>query len=180
MTLDGHLTEYPIVTPEKAEIGDLCLGPDGALWYTWYRSNHIGRMTLDGQAQDFVVPYAGSLITSGPDGALWYSQTEPTTGDPIALRAGSIGRITTGGATNELLIPPSLRARYLIKGVDGAIWFTVYPSETITVGRITTSGEVKIIDSKESGQPSILATAKGAIWVLDSGNNTLWRYRLPA
>jgi virginiamycin B lyase len=182
MTTDGHFTEYPLLSPEKGQMVDLCIGPDGALWYTWYHANHIGRMALSGQVKDFSVPFSGIHIARGPDDALWYTELDHVPSGPsdFSGRKGFLGHITTSGIATELPIDSNVSANQIIAGSDGAIWFTVYPSETITVGRITTSGDVKIISSKESGQAGLLATSPGAIWILDGQTNTLWRYRLPA
>jgi virginiamycin B lyase len=181
MTSDGHLTEYSLLAPEKGQIADMCIGPDGALWYTWLHANHIGRMTLSGQVKDFAVPFSGWHITRGPDDALWYTELDhvPVGPSDFSGRKGFVGHITTDGVVIELPIDANVSANQIITGSDGAMWFDVYPSETITVGRITTTGDVKIISSKESGQVGRFATAPGAIWILDA-QNTLWRYRLTA
>jgi virginiamycin B lyase len=188
MTTGGQFMEYPVLVPESApgngQISDLCVGPDGALWYTWFLSNHIGRMTLDGKAQNFAVPYQASAITSGPDGALWYSQSEPSTTDPAGsvLRAGFVGHLTSAGVASEVPITPSLQASDLIKGPDGAMWFsaTDRTDSTLKLGRLSASGDVKVYSTKEYGTGGLLAAAPGAIWMLNRGNSTLWRYRLPA
>jgi hypothetical protein len=188
MTTGGQFMEYPVLVPESApgngQISDLCVGSDGALWYTWFLSNHIGRMTLDGKAQNFAVPYQASAITSGSDGALWYSQSEPSTTGPAssALRAGFIGHLTTAGVVSEVSITPSLQASDLIKGPDGAMWFSAIDrtDSTLKLGRLSASGYVTLYSTNEYGTSGTLAAAPGAIWMLEGGSNTLWRYRLPA
>jgi virginiamycin B lyase len=67
----------------------ITVGPDGALWFTNYAGNSIGRITTAGT----VTIYTGkgvdapAGITTGPDGALWFTNSGNN----------SIGRITTGG-----------------------------------------------------------------------------------
>ena len=51
------------------------MGPDGALWFTEYDGNKIGRITTAGAVTEFPIPTAGSqpsAMTVGPDGALWF------------------------------------------------------------------------------------------------------------
>jgi virginiamycin B lyase len=65
----------------------IAAGAEGALWFTNYGLNSIGRITTSG----VVTSYTGTGIdkpngiAAGPDGALWF--TNPTN--------NSIGRITT-------------------------------------------------------------------------------------
>ena len=187
MTIDGHVTEFPVVYPLPLMKGDsitsLCIGPEGALWYTWFRSNQIGRMTLDGKSQNFAVPYHASAITSSSDGALWYVQSEPTTSDPgTTIRAGFIGHITTAGAASEVQITPSLQVTDVVKGPDGAMWFSAVDKtdSTLKLGRRSASGDVKVYSTDEFSSYSSIAAAPGAIWMLNGGDNTFWRYRLSA
>ena len=60
-------------------------GADGALWFTQWGSNHIGRITTTGEVSEHAIPTPGSEphgITAGPDGALWFAE-----------EAGKIGRL---------------------------------------------------------------------------------------
>jgi virginiamycin B lyase len=46
LTPDGQFSVYPIPTLDSdPSAGDIALGPDGALWFTEYRGNKIGRIT---------------------------------------------------------------------------------------------------------------------------------------
>ena len=105
-------------------------GPDGALWFTNYAGNSIGRITTAGKGTIFTgkgidKPY---LITSGPDGAVWFTN----------YADNAIGRITTSGTVsiftgNGIDAPADITA-----GPDGALWFT--NSGNNSVGRITDHG----------------------------------------
>jgi virginiamycin B lyase len=58
---------------------------DGALWFTQWGSNRIGRITMTGEVSEYDVPTPGSEphgIVAGPDGALWFAE-----------EAGKIGRL---------------------------------------------------------------------------------------
>jgi len=72
VTPAGDVSSVPVVTAAGSPYG-LCAGPDGALWYTLLAADRVGRISLDGDAQEFPLPAGSmpSLITTGPDGALW-------------------------------------------------------------------------------------------------------------
>ena len=73
-------------------------GPDGALWFTEYNTNKIGRISTGGAITEYSVPTVASCpysITAGPDGALWFTE----------FHANKIGRITTAGAISEFAVP---------------------------------------------------------------------------
>ena len=81
----GHVTVYPgVYQPEG-----ITAGPDGALWFTNYSNNTIGRITTAGQIRLFTGRGIDEPvgITAGPDGALWFTN----------YAGNSIGRITTTG-----------------------------------------------------------------------------------
>ncbi len=96
-------------------------GPDGALWFTNFRGDSIGRMTTGGTLTTFTGTGISSpcAMTTGPDGALWF------------VNAGndSIGRITTGGTVSNYTGTgiASYTQEYpgaITTGPDGALWFT--------------------------------------------------------
>jgi virginiamycin B lyase len=65
---------------------DIALGPDGALWFTEQRLNHIDRITVGGRITRYPVPTENAVpygIAAGPDGAMWFTEE----------RGGKIGRI---------------------------------------------------------------------------------------
>src|SRR5919108_734852 len=69
------ITEYPTPTGFSEPFG-IAAGPDGALWFTEFVANKIGRITTDGASiTEFTVsrrdrsPFG---IAAGPDSALWF------------------------------------------------------------------------------------------------------------
>lgn len=115
-------SSYTYVQPTN-----IAAGPDGALWFTEFGTNSIGRMTTGGTlTNQYAVPsgQAPLDITAGPDGALWFTEQS------------GVGRISVTGAVTEyggtsgtpLIITP---------GPDGALWFT---ENNRTIGHITTTG----------------------------------------
>ncbi|HET7538237.1 MAG TPA: hypothetical protein VFK05_00145 [Polyangiaceae bacterium] len=111
---------------------ELCVGPDGALWFTDSRRHQIGRMDLDGKSQTFDLPLgsAPTRIIQGPDGALWFTEEG---GDKI-------GRITLkGDVITQYPIPTNGGLPHaLTLGADGKIWFTERASGK--VGRLIPDG----------------------------------------
>jgi virginiamycin B lyase len=96
-------------------------GSDGALWFTEFSANKIGRITTAGMVTEYPVPTADSGpigITSGPDGALWFAESN--------LYAGlypNMGRITTAGAITEYPVPVhDARPIGIATGPDGEMW----------------------------------------------------------
>lgn len=180
ITTDGQITPY---SAAGTGVTFACVGPDNAIWYTNDGVKSIGRLTTDGKVQEFTIPYYASWLTSGPDGALWYAEGDYQTPDMANLdpRTGYLGRIATTGVATELPIDPKVNPVKLTAGSDGALWFLAFnPTDhTTNLGRITPSGETEIIPLKDISQPGPLTAAPGALWVLDSANNTFWRYRLP-
>jgi virginiamycin B lyase len=57
----------------------IAAGPDGAIWFTGFRSNEIGRVTADGALARYPVPTERAVpyhIAAGPDGALWFTEQD--------------------------------------------------------------------------------------------------------
>src|SRR5258708_2268003 len=70
------ITGYPIPTTSSLPYY-LTPGPDGALWFTEYIGNKVGRITTGGVISEYAVPTATAYpigITSGPDGAVWFTE----------------------------------------------------------------------------------------------------------
>ena len=69
------ITEYPV--PVNSGPYGIVTGPDGALWFTEYFGNTIGRITTVGVVTEYAVSTADSEptgITAGPDNALWFTE----------------------------------------------------------------------------------------------------------
>jgi streptogramin lyase len=112
----------------------ITVGPDGALWFTEWSANMIGRVTTAGVVTEHTVPTASSYpygITTGPDGALWFTERQ----------GNKIGRMTTGGSFTEYPLPTASAAPGgIVTAPDGNLWFN--ESSGSKIGRITTAGVV--------------------------------------
>ncbi len=135
-------------------------GPDGALWFTEYGVNQIGRVTTAGVMTEFPIPTAGSHpwgITTGPDGALWFTENS----------ASRIGRITTAGAITEFPIPMARTfPAGITTGPDGALWFTGGDQ----IGRITTAGVI----SQFPLPAGVVTTAGSSLGITTGPEGALW------
>ncbi len=135
-------------------------GPDGALWFTDYGLNRIGRIATNGVLAWYSIPTPNSEpmgITLGADGALWFTEWS----------GNNIGRITTNGTITEFPIPTAVSEPDAITlGPDGALWFTEYYAGK--VGRITTSGTItEYTNGSMLYLNGIVAGPDGALWVTE-------------
>ena len=51
----ANITEYAVPTP-NAYLDDITAGPDGALWFTEFEGNKIGRITALGAIVEYPLP----------------------------------------------------------------------------------------------------------------------------
>jgi virginiamycin B lyase len=162
------ITEFPIPTSGAAP-HNVTAGPDGAVWFTEFNTNQIGRVASGNIIAEYPIPTASSFpngIAAGPDGALWFTE----------LFANKIGRITTTGTITEFAIPTASASPFNITaGPDGALWFTEFSATKI--GRITTSGVVTEypVLSVSSVPSAIAAGPDGALWFTETGANKIGR-----
>lgn len=86
MNLRGRIVhDYAIPTPGAQPWG-IAAGKDGALWFTEWAGNKIGRVTTDGAFSEFALPTPNAKpqgIARARDGSLWFVETG----------ANNIGRI---------------------------------------------------------------------------------------
>lgn len=181
----GSFTTFPLPRPGVLPDG-ITRGPDGALWFTEFYGNAVGRITPQGHITEFFVPPrpgrpSGDLpesqphdIVAGPDGNLWFDD----------FGGDKIGRITPSGALTEFSLPshrenPNGSGPYAVAvGPDGALWFT--EAMGMRIGRITVDG--RIMDYKLPGvnhvPENIVAGGDGALWFTESTQNLLGRITL--
>ena len=81
----GAVSEFPVTTASSRPEG-IVTGSDGALWFTEFNVNKIGRVTTSGAFTEYPIPTANSSpqgIAAGPDGAIWFTE----------FAANKIGRV---------------------------------------------------------------------------------------
>ncbi|MFN7996892.1 MAG: hypothetical protein U0Q18_24980 [Bryobacteraceae bacterium] len=141
-------------------------GPDGALWFTEFSGNKIGRMTAAGVLTEYAVPgTAPEVIAAAPDGALWFTEFD----------GPNIGRITTAGVFTEISIPTADSHSGITRGPDGALWFT--ENQANKIGRITMAGGFTeyAVPSTDSAPMAIAAGPDGALWFTEYSANRVGR-----
>jgi streptogramin lyase len=148
--------EYTLPTPNSYPQG-LTVGPDGAVWFTEFSGDKIGRLAVNGASVDYPIPTSMSRplgITVGPDNNLWFTEWS----------GSKIGRITTAGVITEWPIPTANgRPWGIVTGPDGNLWFT--ESFSHTVGHITTAGVITEMPESTTGYPTgITVGPDGALW----------------
>lgn len=124
---NGQVTPFTVgAGPES-----ICVGRDGALWFTEESASAIGRLTTTGKFTEYTLPsphidpYG---IAAGPDGALWFTDSSDT---------GDIGRITTSGKFAFYTVGSGFTSLSgIAAGPDGAMWFASGQSPS-AIGRIT-------------------------------------------
>jgi streptogramin lyase len=165
----GESAQIPGSNNEPLEI---TFGPDGALWFTNYGSNSIGRVvpgfspgggtfTITPIPTLYSAPYG---ITPGPDGDLWFTEN----------LGNKIGYITTSGKITDMPIPTSNSEPYgIIAGADGALWFTEGNGNKI--GRITTTGTITELPLKHANSVpwGITNATDGSLWFTESAANNI-------
>jgi virginiamycin B lyase len=119
------ITEYsPGITAASGPNG-IAKGPDGAMWFTEYDADRIGRIAANGSVTEY--PTSGpalsagadpSQIVAGPDGNLWFTE----------FGTGKIGEINPGSGqlVGEYPLPSGATSEPegITVGPDGALWFT--------------------------------------------------------
>jgi virginiamycin B lyase len=159
--------EYEVPTA-GANPQQIAAGADGALWFTEFGGNAIGRITTSGTITEFPLPTGDSEpngIAAGPDGALWFTE----------LAGNRIGRIATSGTIAEFPIPTAASSPFGIAlGPDGALWFTEFVGK---IGRITASGSITEYPTPttNSAPGGIAAGSDGALWFTEAGANKIGR-----
>jgi streptogramin lyase len=174
ITPSGTITQYAVPGANESPMG-ITLGPDNNLWFTLPDANKIGRITVNGDVQEFQVPLfppgpaivhivSGlGAITAGPDGNLWFVEDS----------SNRIGRITPQGAITEFAIPTAGSSPAGITGApDGNVWFTEQSGNN--VGRIAPDGTITefAIPTARAYPAGITVGPNGNLWFTEGfGDN---------
>jgi virginiamycin B lyase len=147
----------------------LTVGPDGAIWFTLFDTDRIGRVPLAGGAiTEFrVTPFSSPAdIATGRDGNLWFTLQD----------TGKIGRMTPTGTLTEFDIPTaSSLPRSIIAAPDGMLYFTQIAGGKI--GRVSMSGAITEFMPNWAGvvPRGLDVDAAGNLWFADSGTGSIAR-----
>lgn len=155
----GTISSRPVRTTSATPYG-VCAGPGQTLWYTLVDGDRVGRMTLDGQTEEFPVPAGSmpSILSAGADGTLWLTLNQADAVCTITLTGELTTHPlpTTGGAPVGICASP-----------DGA-WFAEIGAGQI--GRIGTDGTIEEfpLPDQSSKPHAVATTSDGGCWA------TLW------
>jgi streptogramin lyase len=167
---NAHPTVRFFNTPTAGAWPDyIVAGPQGALWFSEFYTDRIGRVATDGTITEFPLPDSNDIegIAAGADGNIWF--TEPG--------ANQIGRMTPGGSVTAFPIKgdnPSPRG--ITQGPDGNIWYVEYYDGYI--GRVTPAGVITrfAIPDASSFPWDITTGPDGDLWFSESADNRIGRF----
>lgn len=145
----------------------LCVGPDGAIWFTETTAAKTGRIGMDGSMREYALPdgLSGGEITAGPDGALWFGLS------------GAIGRMSTSGQFKTLPLTqsgPHRGAYGITAGPDGAIWFA--DAGTDSIGRMSLDGAEREYQVPSAAELSYITVGPDdALWFTEGPQDVIGR-----
>jgi len=111
----GEIDEFEAPT-RAAQLGDVAVAADGAVWFLEMHANKIGRFA-NGQFTEFAVPTRSAGLTAlaiAPDGAVWFAE----------LRGQRLGRLRDGVITEFPLPQRAARPFGIAVDVSGNVWYT--------------------------------------------------------
>jgi len=71
-----RINEFPIPTPNSFP-RHITPGPDGAVWFTEFNANKLGRIDENGVIVEYILPNPNSgpgRVVTGGDGNLWFTE----------------------------------------------------------------------------------------------------------
>ncbi len=160
------MTEFAIPTAGSGP-QIITTGPDGALWFTEFDVNQIGRITTDGTTiAEFLVPTADSGpqgITTGPDGALWFTELNGNKNGRLAPTIVNSHDLNGDGKSD--IVWRDTSGNIAIWEMNGT---TILNPNTAGVGNVpTTWSIVGTGDFNGDGKSDI-------VWHDSSGNVAIW------
>jgi len=159
VTPAGQVTEFPLSERETWPLS-IAAGPGEHLAFS--EGSSVGWVDMDGTITRFRLGSGNQAeaVAYGHDGNVWFTET-----------GGRIGRLTSNGQVTEYSIPGApYEAGDIALGSDGNLWFTV--PEKGAVGRITTSGRIRLFPVYDTGNPGEMKPAPRNI--APGGDGRLW------
>ena len=83
--INVKINEYSLPSSKSGPYG-MTLGPDQEVWFTEYKANKIGKITLEGEVTEYNIPTSNSGpfgITLGSDEANWFAEEADKIGQLI-------------------------------------------------------------------------------------------------
>jgi streptogramin lyase len=183
----------------ESPAGPLLAGPNGEVWAATNAGGYskeavaIARISTDGIVQRFPLPEQMTGYDTKPEvrdmvigkeGALWaaiaYGGTENL--EWYLSVGGELVRISPDGTMTEFPTPAGIEPLGLALGAEGNLWFTAiselsasehtYHAGTGHIGRMTPSGEVKVMQTPvaHTDPGAIAAAPDGTLWFAENGS----------
>lgn len=165
------ITDYPVPTPD-AGLEKIVAGKDGNLWFTEEQGAKVGRITPNGQIDEWPVPvdseFGPTEITVGQNGLIWF----------LTSAGGVVGIIdpssAPGPVTATQAFPGFLRGDRIAAAPDGTIWISDSVGEGIHRVVSTPGGYQFQADSDEAPDCSfdgvIAPGPDGRMWCAFQGD----------
>ncbi len=179
----GSIAEFPVLTAATCPSG-IAAGPDGALWFTEFSSDKIGRITLVGGVSEFSLSpgSAPTAIAAGGDGNLWFTERGSLWAPYSVLGGDAIGRITPTGTVTEFPIAtPRSQPDEIVSCPSGGLWFT--ESWAKNLASITPTGALagtinefripSLADGLTGGPSGIACDTDSNIWFAEYAANRI-------
>lgn len=130
------------------------------------KANQIGRLTLDGEVNEYAVALPDafpSMITTGPDNALWFTMNQ----------SNAIGRISPGAEIEIRQLPTPDAGPVGITTAPDGVWFVEISAGQI--GCISRSGEIAEfpLPDRHSRPHAIVSDEQGTAGS-PNGQPTVW------
>jgi hypothetical protein len=174
--------------------GQPVLGPDGNFWVGYASS--VWKITPSAQLTQYTDPngqlaYQGNApMTAGADGNLWVAGWDSNT------ESGGISRMTPAGSFTDFPFTGTLKSSSssvgeMVKGPDGAVWFTAgspdYGEPGVGIGRIDSSGNITLVAPLPNAPTNLIVGPDGNLWFVEGANvdkmstaGAITSYTLPA
>lgn len=166
------ITEYSLPS-SSSSAGNVCSGPDGAIWFMDTGTGSVGRMAVDGRVVEYPVPPSGNDPVNlvgcafGPDNRLYFG--EQNYKKVVAFNP------TTHLFKKIALPPPNNAMAGMVFGADGNLWIMVSGSSAIR--RMDTTGKflpiIKLAAGRYPHGPSLCAD--GNVWFAEVTANRIAR-----
>ena len=163
----SHVVVSNYTDPSISGPSGIAAGPDGALWFTNYGNNSIGRITTAGLVTNYTDPSIADPfgITAGPDGALWFTN--------YGNRLDRADHHRRGG--HQLHRPEHQPPARDHGRARRGLWFT-NTTATARSGGSPPPGSSPTTPTRASAHPhGIAAGPDGALWFTNYGNNSIGR-----
>jgi virginiamycin B lyase len=153
----------------------IAIGPGHAVWFIQTSSDRgippeaLGRLDVDGHYTRIPLSHrkvGATNLVAGPDGAIWITEQSRY----------AIARVTPSGAVREFPLRPGTVPVDIIRGADGALWFSTEGG----IGRVSTAGAIRTWPINGARRLNAIAQAPDrSFWITDPSADRVYHFTLP-